>query len=106
LRSSTVVATAALWKSASCFALTNVATWREQAPRGYEWLVPTLDVQAERSEPRDALCFQNEFSEVLWYGLTRLYYKAFAETKPCLLVNCVSTGKEKHGKRIRCLCGH
>ena len=56
----------ALWKSRSCFALINVATWREQASRGYEWLVPTLDVQAERSEPRGYTLFQNELSEVVW----------------------------------------
>src|SRR5260370_20455875 len=32
--------------------------------------------------PRDALWFQNESSDVVWS--TRLYYKAFAESKSCL----------------------
>ena len=27
------------------------------------------------------LCFQNEFSDVVWYALPRLFYKAFAEAK-------------------------
>ena len=35
------------------------------------------------SSSGDALCFQNEYSEVVWQY--RLYYKAFAETKPRLL---------------------
>jgi len=55
LRFSTVVATGALWKTHSCFALTFRGNVREQASRGYEWLVLTLNVQAERSEPR--VCF-------------------------------------------------
>lgn len=48
------------------FAFASVSMWREQASRGYEWLFPTLDVQAERFEPRDVLWFQNEFSDVVW----------------------------------------
>src|SRR5215813_5198970 len=42
------------------------------------------DIECPSGEIRAAglLCFQNEFSEIVWYGLTRLYYKAFAETKP------------------------
>src|SRR6185437_3890232 len=38
---------------------------------------------ARVSSSGDALCFQNEYSEVVWRY--RLYYKAFAETKPRLL---------------------
>jgi hypothetical protein len=35
----------------------------ERASRGYEWLVPTLDVLAECFEPRDALGSHDEYSE-------------------------------------------
>src|SRR5579871_4218379 len=33
------------------------------------------------------LCFQNEYSDVVWYGLSRLFYKAFAEAKRCLWIS-------------------
>jgi hypothetical protein len=42
-----------------------------------------VDDYRKSFEQRDALGFQNEYSEVVWHY--RLYYKAFAETKPRLL---------------------
>ena len=58
----------------------------EQASRCFESRFQTPDVSSESFEQRDALCFQNESSDVVWSLTTRLYYKAFAEAKPCLLL--------------------
>ncbi len=54
----------------------------EQASRCYESPRQTLDVYAQSFERREALCFQNESSDVVWSLTPRLYYKAFAEAKP------------------------
>src|SRR5262249_37352458 len=66
----------------SCLALASVSMWREQASRGYEWPCPTFDVRAESSEPRARFVSRTNTQKSSGMGLTRLYYKAFAETKP------------------------
>ena len=83
-RFSTVVATATLWKSALLF---DVGVFANVARVGVPRLPiagPDLRCPSGEFRAAGALCFQNEYSEVVWYGLTRLYYKAFAETKPIL----------------------
>jgi hypothetical protein len=52
----------------------------EQAPHCYEYRSRTRDVYRESFEQWGTLCFQNEFSDVVWQQ-SRLYYKAFAEAK-------------------------
>ena len=39
----------------------------EQASRSYELRALTLDVQRKSFEERDALCLQNEYSDVVWW---------------------------------------
>src|SRR5262245_26137131 len=55
--------------------LASVSMWREQASRGYEWLRPTFDVQAESSEPRARFVSRTNTQKSSGMGLTRLYYK-------------------------------
>src|SRR5690242_7982922 len=49
-------------------------------PRGYEFLRPTPQCLRRDFRATGMLCFQNEYSDSVW--MPRLYYKAFAETKP------------------------
>jgi len=57
-----------------------------QASRCYELYAQTLDVLHESFEQRDALCFQDEFSDIVW--MSQDYYKFFGEAKPaCLNIN-------------------
>lgn len=57
-----------------------------QASRCYELYAPTHDVLHESFEQRDALCFQDEFSDIVW--MSQDYYKFFGEAKPaCLNIN-------------------
>ena len=37
-----------------------------EASRGYEFYGPTRDVLNQNLEPRDALCFLNEYSDEVW----------------------------------------
>jgi hypothetical protein len=51
-----------------------------QASRCYELYAQTHDVLHESFEQRDALCFQDEFSGIVW--MSQDYYKFFGEAKP------------------------
>lgn len=59
-----------------------------QASRCYEWYAQTHDVLHESFEQRDALCFQDEFSGIVW--MFQDYYKFFGEAKSACQV-CLST---------------
>src|SRR5215510_3692647 len=64
--------------------LASVPMWREVGVPRLRIAGPDIRCPSGEFRAAGALCFQNEYSEVVWYGLTRLYYKAFAETKPVL----------------------
>jgi hypothetical protein len=68
-------------------ALASTHHWRyvrEERATPLLRLFPPVHVTS-RAECRAAGCalFPNEYSDVVWFP-TRLYYKAFAETRPCL----------------------
>jgi hypothetical protein len=67
--------------------------WLEEAsrhPAATNIAPRQVDDYRESFEQRNALGFQNEYSEVVWQY--RLYYKAFAETKPRLLAQKTQKG--------------
>jgi len=63
-----------------------------EASRGYEFNRQTCDVLNQNLEPRDALCFLNEYSDEVWNNaVKKAHYKGFAEAKPA---SARSEGKE------------
>jgi len=66
----------------------------QQASRGYECNRQTRDVLNQRLEPRDVLCFQNEYSDEVWSNPKQdSYYKGFAGAKPACTMRMVKEGK-------------
>ena len=61
----------------------------KQASRCYEQRQQACDAFEKSLEQRDALCFQNEHSDVVW---TRLHYKIFAETEPACRIAIANEG--------------
>ena len=99
---STVGRGCALWKST----LLPEAVSYDSVDKGRHSAVTNRVARHSMSEdraPSDGVHFASKTNPQMssGTGLRRLYYKAFAEAKPPARI---STGKEDHGNRFRCIC--